>query len=207
MGVKTLYEYFYKLAYGAKGVEEHTKYVDNLDVADAEIKANKDARHTKNADTALATLTVGIPFPATQVPSAGANTLDDYEEGEWTPVLKFGGNSVGMTYTTQVGLYTKIGRQVTITAKIVLSAKGSSTGVATITGLPFSSKDLDGAYSCVTFYLTGITFANAFQGLIIKNTASISMKEVLEDGTATEMDNTNFVDTSYIVLSATYFTD
>jgi hypothetical protein len=27
----------------------------------------------------------GITFPATQVASADANTLDDYEEGTWTP--------------------------------------------------------------------------------------------------------------------------
>lgn len=81
----------------------------------------------------------GISFPATQVASADANTLDDYEEGTFTPALNFGGASVGMTYTKQEGVYTKIGRVVYLQINIVLSAKGSSTGSATITGLPFTS--------------------------------------------------------------------
>ena len=33
--------------------------------------------------------------------TAAANTLDDYEEGTWTPVLSFGGGSTGITYNTQ----------------------------------------------------------------------------------------------------------
>lgn len=53
MGVKTLYEYFYKLAYGDKGTEKATLVNDCFDVADAEIKANKDAKHTQNTDTTL----------------------------------------------------------------------------------------------------------------------------------------------------------
>ena len=53
MGIKTLYEYFYKLAYGDKGADKATLFNDCLDKADAEIKANKDVRHSKNADSDL----------------------------------------------------------------------------------------------------------------------------------------------------------
>lgn len=81
----------------------------------------------------------GLAFPATQVPSADANTLDDYEEGTFTPALKFGGNSTGMTYSKQEGTYTKIGRIVYFQINIALTAKGSSTGAATITVLPFTA--------------------------------------------------------------------
>lgn len=80
-----------------------------------------------------------IPFPATQNPSTDANTLDDYEEGTWTPVVNFGGATTGITYTTQLGTYTKIGRVVIAHINIVLSSKGSATGNATITGVPFTS--------------------------------------------------------------------
>ena len=54
-----------------------------------------------------------IQFPATQSPSADANTLDDYEEGTWTPTITFAtpGN-LSVAYTTQSGSYTKIGRMV-----------------------------------------------------------------------------------------------
>lgn len=79
-----------------------------------------------------------IKFPATQNPSADANTLDDYEEGTFTPTLRFGGASVGMTFSSQLGRYTKIGRLVTIHILLVITAKGSSTGVATIGALPFT---------------------------------------------------------------------
>jgi hypothetical protein len=61
-----------------------------------------------------------IKFPATQVPSADANTLDDYEEGTWTMGIAFGGASVDVTYSANTGTYTKIGRQVTVSGYLAL---------------------------------------------------------------------------------------
>ena len=52
----------------------------------------------------------GIEFPATQVASASANNLDDYEEGTWTMGVSFGGASVGVTYGINTGNYVKIGK-------------------------------------------------------------------------------------------------
>lgn len=87
----------------------------------------------------LLTLTAGkVKFPATQSASADVNTLDDYEEGAWTPIVAFGGASVGITYTHQIGIYTKIGRVVFIQFDVLLSDNGSSTGAMSITGLPFA---------------------------------------------------------------------
>jgi len=75
----------------------------------------------------------GITFPATQIASADANTLDDYEEGTWTPSL--GGNT---TYTARTGTYTKIGRFVFIWADITVNVLG--TGSASyLSGIPFAS--------------------------------------------------------------------
>ena len=207
MGKKTLNEMFYKLAYGANGLTEYNKYIDNLDVADAEIKANKDAKHTQNTDTALATLTAGIPFPATQVPSANANTLDDYEEGTWTPAFKFGGNSVNMTYDVQGGRYTKIGNIVNIRGRLSLTAKGSSTGAATITGLPFTCKNSPYAYAVVSMRLDRITYANVFQGIVMINTTTISLGEITEAGVQTALDNTNFANDSNMIINVTYEVD
>jgi hypothetical protein len=78
----------------------------------------------------------GIAFPATQSASSDANTLDDYEEGTWTPAIAGGS---GTTYTTQNGWYTKIGNLVTIGFDLVINAKGTISGTAQITGLPFTS--------------------------------------------------------------------
>jgi hypothetical protein len=80
-----------------------------------------------------------ITFPATQAASAGANTLDDYEEGTWTPVIGGSGGTSGQTYTSQTGTYTKIGQLVVAQFNVVLSAKGTITGSVEIQGLPFTS--------------------------------------------------------------------
>jgi hypothetical protein len=89
-----------------------------------------------------------VRFPATQVPSADPNTLDDYEEGTWTPALTIGTGSVS-AYTTQRGTYTKVGRQVTAQCFIeVNTVTGGPTGTLKISGLPFtSSAGLKGAIS------------------------------------------------------------
>jgi hypothetical protein len=80
----------------------------------------------------------GVTFPATQSESSDANTLDDYEEGTWTPVLTVGFTVVGAT--TLTGTYTKIGRIVfvrgTLKAATSLTSAGGNTRV---TGMPFTS--------------------------------------------------------------------
>jgi hypothetical protein len=86
----------------------------------------------------LITANGGIAFPATQVSSANANTLDDYEEGTWTPAVTFDGGSTGVTYNDRKGSYTKIGRVVTLIGFINLTNKGSSSGTMQIGGLPFT---------------------------------------------------------------------
>ena len=65
--------------------------------------------------------------------------MDFYEEGTWTPVLRFGGSTLGINYTSvRGGSYTRIGRQVTVNFGFNLSDKGSQSGDATIGGLPFN---------------------------------------------------------------------
>lgn len=80
----------------------------------------------------LLALTEGqVSFPATQVPSADPNTLDDYEEGSFTPSV--GGSA---TYTGRVGRYIKIGRLVYFKMYMVINAIGTGS-TNTISGLPF----------------------------------------------------------------------
>lgn len=95
----------------------------------------------------LITLGAGqLKFPATANLSSDVNTLDDYKEGSWVPDLKFGGASVGLTYSLQRGNYTKVGNLVTCGAEFGLSAKGTSTGNATILGLPYPVTGVIPAY-------------------------------------------------------------
>jgi len=90
----------------------------------------------------LLNLTSGqIAFPATQIPSSNVNTLDDYEEGTWTPTITFAtpGN-LSVTYSQRQGVYQKIGNTVTLSFTIATSAFTHTTasGNARITGLPFN---------------------------------------------------------------------
>lgn len=78
----------------------------------------------------------GIKFPATQVASANANTLDDYEEGTWTPTDISG---AGLTFTqTGVARYIKVGTLVYVSLYIDFPGTSSSATVL-IGGLPFTS--------------------------------------------------------------------
>ena len=89
----------------------------------------------------------GLAFPATAVAVADANTLDDYEEGTWTPSL--GGNT---TYTTQVGTYIKVGRLVTATAALQINTLGTGSTTA-VSGLPFNQSNANGPGNlCVGYF-------------------------------------------------------
>ena len=73
--------------------------------------------------------------------TAAANALDDYEEGTWTPSFKAENNSNNADTQVLDARYTKIGRQVFVTAYIKLTAHASGTtgGLAYITGFPFTN--------------------------------------------------------------------
>jgi hypothetical protein len=83
-----------------------------------------------------ATSGIGVQFPATQSASSDANTLDDYEEGTWTPAL---GGFSSITYSAQTGTYTKIGNVVNVVCKIVVSGGTRTVADAQIFSLPFTS--------------------------------------------------------------------
>jgi len=127
-----------------------------------------------------------------------------YEEGSWTPGLTFGGASVGMTFTTQMGLYTKVGNTVTISGFILLSAKGSSTGTVLITGLPFTVINTYGAKVGVPLLFNKITFANQLMGYLSENDTVIQLREITEAGAQSNISNADFSDDSYIVFNSTY---
>jgi len=85
---------------------------------------------------AVPTSGMGIKFPATQSASTDVNTLDDYEEGTWTPNVD--SNNGAGTFTVKSGTYVKIGKQVTIWFKC---DGGSSLAAGTtqyVSGLPFN---------------------------------------------------------------------
>jgi hypothetical protein len=93
----------------------------------------------------LLTLANGqIKFPATQSASSDANTLDDYEEGTWTPSV--GGTA---TYGTRIAHYTKIGDTVRAFFDITIGTIGTGS-LTTMSGFPFTCTNNDSG--CISYF-------------------------------------------------------
>lgn len=149
--------------------------------------------------TGILTLAGQLKFPATANPSGDANTLDDYEEGVWTPIL--GGST---TYTTQVGVYTKIGREVFIHCQLVVNAIGTGS-TSTISGLPFTNNaSLDCPVSIAAFgtIATGVV---ALYGRVLANTATVTFHGATASATNNTATTTIFTGSTNITFSASYY--
>jgi hypothetical protein len=150
----------------------------------------------------------GITFPATQSDSSNANTLDDYEEGTWTPSLTFGGGSTGITYISgyQNGTYTKIGNLVTVSCVLYPSSIGTSIGTANITGLPFSCSSTDGSQAAAAVLTYGITSTGTIGAAVSLSSTSFNLYTTSATGTVALLTNTNFSAYCYINLTVSYRT-
>jgi hypothetical protein len=94
-----------------------------------------------NGNLIIGTSGKGIDFSITSHPAGmTSELLADYEEGTWTPSL--GGLA---TYTAQIGRYTRVGRQITITGSITVNSILTGSQYE-ISGLPFPSLVTSGAY-------------------------------------------------------------
>jgi hypothetical protein len=146
----------------------------------------------------------GITFPATVSASSDANTLDDYEEGTWTPTLNFSGGTTGITYSFRNGLYTKIGNLVFIRVTIVLSSKGSSSGDAAVAGLPFTTNSTAGGTG---FTLTFSRDMASITGNVINEPEASSTEIRCFQTTSTDsvrLTNSNFTNSSNYQFSGCY---
>jgi len=148
---------------------------------------------------------IGITFPATQSASSNANTLDDYEEGTFTPSLSFGDGVVGLTYSYRVGIYVKVGNVVSVFIRIALNNKGSSTGHAGVSGLPFTANGTTDVYQVAYVGLiadmSGLT-SNPF-GQISPNASNFYFYQTTSSNYAT-LTQTNFLSSSTLNIQFTY---
>ena len=91
----------------------------------------------------------GIDFSAATPDGTGSTSsevLDDYETGTWTPVLDGHVTTGTATYAYQVGIYTKVGRNVHVQGRINTTALGTIAGGLKITGLPFIINTTSGIF-------------------------------------------------------------
>jgi hypothetical protein len=129
----------------------------------------------------------GVAFPATAVAVTDANTLDDYEEGTWTPSI--GGDA---TYTNRSGSYIKIGKSVFVRALIIINIKGTGS-INTISGLPFTTANLGGYHSTFAVsYFESASVPIAFATIAVNSNATDMTVHVTTIATSTILTGTAF---------------
>lgn len=103
----------------------------------------------------------GLPSGGIFVDNATGNVFETNQDAlfTWTPSLTFGGNSIGVTYASQTGLWSRTATGgMSAQASIILTNKGTSTGQAHIEGLPLSCAHFLGASVPVVLQnMTGLT--------------------------------------------------
>lgn len=164
----------------------------------------------------------GLTFPAVQVSSADANTLDDYEEGTWTPVyqsIDIYNGDITPTYVTLTtkGSYRKVGSVVFVLFRISLSAlsvTGSTSNELYIEGLPYAPNTSNPVFSpqiTIGYALGWTTSAPSFgyftSTAIVSATGGISLnyKTAPNALTSSLITGANLGSTALLAGSAFYF--
>ena len=151
-------------------------------------------------DSAVPNAGTGITFPATQSASSNANTLDDYEEGTWTPSI--GGTA---TYSNQIGLYTKVGKVVSIQFIITINTLGTGS-TSVVSGLPFTCQQNFAASGNVG-YFNSLAVNTIFIAFYITDLGStLTMVGKATSGASIDNAIAVFGASAQIYGAATYFT-
>jgi hypothetical protein len=149
--------------------------------------------------------TAGIQFPASQVADGGANVLDDYEEGTWTPAFVSASGHAPTISATFQNSYTKIGNTVTVSTFFTFSDDGGGTDQVVISGVPF-------AIASTTYYMIPVSakktnFSNntGIYGLLLESTDDIYLYYVNATGDRTELTYNDIdVSSNNLMLTFTY---
>lgn len=137
-----------------------------------------------------------------------ASTMTDRafgRKGTWTPVLSFGGGSTGIAYSTQSGVYQKIGNLVVFNINLQLTNKGSSTGLAAITA-PFTSANDNTFGVFVSQSNTTLVGTNSQSVLLLAANSSSLLVVSSGIGSPNQLSDTNFANNSFWRCSGSYWT-
>jgi hypothetical protein len=145
----------------------------------------------------------GITFPATQSASTDANTLDDYEEGTWTPTFVAASGSI-TTYGTQLGVYTKIGNTVFFEFLLSASNIGSISGQIKVGGLPFTPRSSPATNYSIFIGRVGV-FTNApLGGLIFSGDTTFELYKTTTGNNNTDLQGSDLANSCFINASGFY---
>ena len=194
-------------------INEHVDTVitaaDSILFSDA-TDSNANKKDTVQGILDLAAHTGNVAFPATQSASGDANTLDDYEEGTFSPVLGGSGGQSGQSYSTQLGVYTKIGRIVHCSGYINLGTKGTITATLQLSGLPFTAgtgAGFNSAASLITINAWTIAAGTYVQFGINNASATANFRSYLGTGSSANganMATANVNNGTHVSFNITY---
>lgn len=145
-----------------------------------------------------ATAGKGIDFSAnTGAAGMASELLDWYEEGTWTPVITcVTPGDLAITYSRQIGTYTRIGDKVIVNFSIATSAFTHTTasGSLSVTGLPFVANSLANSVSFGSMLFSGITKVG-FTQIVPRVSAGLSVFSLLASGSAVAVTSVTIADT------------
>lgn len=149
--------------------------------------------------TGILTVAGHIKFPGTQNPSGDVNTLDDYEEGNWTPAI--GGTA---TYTIQLGRYTKLGRVVHVFGQLTINTLGTGS-TSVISGLPFAcTADFSCPIHIGSFASIGASVVGLY-GRVDTGASTITLFGATAAAVNNSATSTIFANSAAVNFSATYY--
>lgn len=148
-----------------------------------------------------------ITFPATAQLSADVNTLDDYEEGTWSMIIRATTTNPTATYDTpNYGIYVKVGKTVFITGTLALATlSAAGSGNLFIPGLPFTpaATDTAGGYGSFSLGYRGSWATTA--PAIIRSFPALN-RLLLYSDTSAQLTEANLTSSSYVQFSGFYTT-
>jgi hypothetical protein len=136
----------------------------------------------------------GISFPAAVNASADPNTLDDYEEGTFTPAISYETpGTLSITSTERFGTYVKIGRVVyfTIDYRISAFSKGTASGDLLLAGLPFAQRSTSGYDNArITIQLYNWEFTSSpFIGIMVPSGTGLALSRMVSNSASVALND------------------
>jgi hypothetical protein len=151
----------------------------------------------------VANLTAGRAVGATSIQFGSGAILSSYEEGTFTPTLIGDTTNPTVTYSLQRGVYTKVGRVVTVSVYMGWSAKSGGSGNIAFGGLPFTIESSVGA-SCAgsIAYFDGFTLSvgRTSVGLLGASNTTYSLPTCFGSAVSTQYVSVGSVASSGLVL-------
>lgn len=131
------------------------------------------------------------------------------DSGTFTPGLTFGGGSTGLTFSSQIGQYSRIGKLVWFAIQLVLTAKGTSTGTASITGLPFNSANTPGGSTINTVFpvsASNLTFTGQVNARCAGGgSAALALDNWASAGARASLTDAAFANNTLIQITGVYY--